>query len=87
MAQGAIKGMVEAVGDHYTVYFPPQSYQSTEIEYTGVYQGIGAYIGKKDNQIVIIAPMPGSPAEAAGIKSGDMILKIDGQSTDQMNYR
>ena len=85
MAQGAIRGMVEAVGDPYTEYYSPQSYQSTMIELTGLYQGIGAYIGKKDKQIVIIAPMPGSPAESAGIKSGDIILKIDGLSTEQLN--
>ena len=85
MAQGAIRGMVDAVGDPYTEYYSPQSYQSTMIELTGLYQGIGAYIGKKDKQIVIIAPMPGSPAENAGIKSGDMILKIDGLSTEQLN--
>ena len=47
LLQGAIKGMVAAVGDNYTVYFPPEIYKSTEIEYTGVYQGIGAYIGQK----------------------------------------
>ena len=85
MAQGAIRGMVDAVGDPYTEFYSPQSYQSTMIELTGLYQGIGAYIGKKEQQIVIIAPMPGSPAEEAGLKSGDMILKIDGQSTAQLN--
>jgi carboxyl-terminal processing protease len=85
MAQGAIRGMVDAVGDPYTEFFSPQSFQSTMVELTGLYQGIGAYIGKKDKQIVIIAPMPGSPAEEAGLKSGDMILKIEGQSTAQMN--
>jgi carboxyl-terminal processing protease len=85
MAQGAIRGMVAAVGDPYTEYFSPQSFESTMVDLTGLYQGIGAYIGKKDQQIVIIAPMPGSPAEEAGLKSGDMILKIDGQSTSQMN--
>jgi len=85
MAQGAIRGMVEAVEDPYTEFFSPQSYQSTMVELTGLYQGIGAYIGKKEKQIVIIAPMPGSPAEDAGLKSGDMILKIDGQSTAQLN--
>jgi carboxyl-terminal processing protease len=85
MAQGAIRGMVDAVGDPYTEFFSPQSFQSTMVELTGLYQGIGAYIGKKDKQIVIIAPMPGSPAEEAGLKSGDMIMKIEGQSTAQMN--
>ena len=85
MAQGAIRGMVAAVDDPYTEYFSPQSFESTMIDLTGLYQGIGAYIGKKDDQIVIMAPMPGSPAEEAGLKSGDMILKIDGQSTAQMN--
>jgi carboxyl-terminal processing protease len=85
MAQGAIRGMVEAIGDPYTEYFSPQSLESTMADYTGLYQGIGAYIGKKDKQIVIIAPMPGSPAEAAGLIAGDMILKINGESTAQMN--
>jgi len=85
MAQGAIRGMVEATGDPYTEYYTPQSYQSTMVELTGVYQGIGAYIGKKDKQIVIIAPMKGSPAEEAGLKTGDAILKINGESTEMMN--
>jgi len=85
MAQGAIRGMVAAVDDPYTEYFSPQSFESTLIDLTGLYQGIGAYIGKKDNQIIIMSPMPGSPAEEAGLKTGDMILKIDGQSTAQMN--
>jgi carboxyl-terminal processing protease len=85
MAQGAVRGMVEATGDPYTEYYTPQSYQSTMVELTGLYQGIGAYIGKKDKQIVIIAPMKGSPAEEAGLKSGDAIIKINGESTELMN--
>jgi carboxyl-terminal processing protease len=85
MAQGAIRGMVAAVDDPYTEYFSPQSFESTMIDLTGLYFGIGAYIGKKENQIAIISAMPGSPAEEAGLKSGDMILKIDGQSTAQLN--
>jgi len=85
MAQGAIRGMVDAVGDPYTEYFSPQSLESSMADYTGIYQGIGAVIGKKDKQIVIVAPMPGSPAEAAGLKAGDMVLKINGESTGQLN--
>jgi len=74
MAQGAIRGMVAAVDDPYTEYFSPQSFESTLIDMTGQYHGIGAYIGKKDNQIIIISAMPGSPAEEARLKSGDLIL-------------
>ncbi len=85
LAQGAIRGMVAAVGDPYTEYFSPQSFESTMVDLTGLYQGIGAVIGKKNDQIVIMSPMPGSPAEEAKLKAGDMILKIDGQSTAQMN--
>lgn len=85
MAQGAVRGMIDAVGDPYTEYYSPQSYQSTMVDLTGLYQGIGAHIGKKDKQLVIVAPIPGSPAEKAGIKSGDMILKINGEPTDQLN--
>lgn len=85
LAQGALRGMVDAVGDPYTEYYTPENFSSTMIQLTGLYQGIGAYISKKDSNIVIIAPMPGSPAEEAGIKSGDYILKIDGKSTEGMN--
>ena len=85
ISQGAVRGMVEAVGDPYTDYYTPQEYQSTMIQLTGVFQGIGASIEKKNNYIVIVAPFTDSPAEKAGLKTGDIILKIDGQSTEGMN--
>jgi len=85
ISQGAVRGMVQAVGDPYTDYYTPQEYQSTMIQLTGVFQGIGATIEKKNNYIVIVAPMSDSPAEKAGLKTGDIILKIDGQSTEGMN--
>ncbi len=85
ISQGAVRGMVEAVGDPYTDYYTPQEYQSTMIQLTGVFQGIGATIEKKNNYIVIVAPFTDSPAEKAGLKTGDVILKIDGQSTEGMN--
>lgn len=85
MAQGAIRGMVDAVGDPYTEYYSPESFQQTKIDLTGLYSGIGAHIGKKDGRLIIVAPISDSPAEKAGIKSGDFIIKIDGESTEQLN--
>ena len=85
MAQGAVRGMVEAIGDPYTAYMSPEAHKMELSSLTGHYQGIGAYIGKKDKLIVITAPMPGSPAEKAGLISGDAILKIDGESTELMS--
>jgi carboxyl-terminal processing protease len=79
---GAISGMVSAVDDPYTVFFTPQDAGEFNQEISGEFSGIGAEIGKnKDDQIVIIAPLKGTPAERAGIQAGDRIAQIDGEST------
>ncbi|MBN1375312.1 MAG: S41 family peptidase [Dehalococcoidia bacterium] len=85
ISQGAVRGMVQAVGDPYTDYYSPQEYQSTMIGLTGVFQGIGATIEKKSGYIAIVAPIAGSPAEQAGLQTGDLILKVNGESTEGMN--
>jgi carboxyl-terminal processing protease len=85
ISQGAVRGMVAAVGDPYTDYYSPEELKSTMIQLTGKFQGIGATIEKKNNYIVIVAPIPDSPADKAGLKTGDIILKIDGLSTEGMN--
>jgi len=85
ISQGAVRGMVEGVGDPYTDYYTPQEFQSTMIQLTGVFTGIGATIEKKNNYIIIVAPISDSPAEKAGLKPGDYILKINGESTENMN--
>ncbi len=81
---GAIKGMVDAEGDPYTTFFTPSEATSFESEIKGSFEGVGMEVGKKDNVITVIAPLPGSPAEKAGVKSGDKILKIDTVSTTDL---
>ena len=85
LTQGAIKGMVEALDDPYTAYLDAETYQSSLRSLEGKFEGIGAYVAVKDGQIEIIAPIAGSPAERAGIRAGDVILEVDGQSTAGMS--
>ena len=85
LSQGAVKGMVETLNDPYSAYLSPPTYQKSLSEIAGKYGGIGAYVGVKDGQIMIIAPIPDSPAAKAGIKAGDIVLAIDGTSTSEMS--
>lgn len=78
---GAISGMVEAIGDPYTAFFTPGENSNFKDSLDGVYEGIGAQLGFKDSQLVVIAPLEGSPAEEAGIKAGDAIWAVNGEST------
>lgn len=77
---GAIKGYVKGVGDEYTEYFTKEEMDDFKSETEGNYVGIGIYMTKntKENTIVVITAIKGSPAESAGIKSGDIIKKVDG---------
>lgn len=78
---GAISGIAAAVNDPYTVFLDPKEADLFATSISGKFQGIGAEIGMKDRQIVVVAPLKGSPAEQAGIRSGDTIIKIDGKDT------
>lgn len=78
---GAIRGMVESLQDPYTVFLTPKEATSFREEIDGVFEGIGAEIGMKEQQLVIIAPLPDSPAENAGLVAGEKILAIDGTIT------
>lgn len=81
MLNGAIEGMVSSIGDPYTVYLPPAQNTDFKDGLAGQFSGIGAELGTKDKQIIVIAPLGGSPAEKAGIKAGDMILKVNAEAT------
>ncbi|OGH15308.1 MAG: hypothetical protein A3H50_00905 [Candidatus Levybacteria bacterium RIFCSPLOWO2_02_FULL_37_10] len=81
MLNGAISGLVQSVGDPYTLYLPPVSNNNFKQGLAGQFQGIGAELGMRDNKIIVISPLDASPAIAAGIKPEDVILKVDGVST------
>jgi carboxyl-terminal processing protease len=79
LMQGAIRGMLAALDDPHTSYMDPEMYSFEEQSLAGEYEGIGAYIDTSDEYVEIISPITGSPAEAAGLKSGDLIVGIDGE--------
>jgi carboxyl-terminal processing protease len=81
MVYGMAKGMTEQLGDPYTVFFEPDKAKQFKEDLKGSFEGIGAEIGMKDNIITIIAPIKDSPADKAGLKAGDKILKIDDKDT------
>ncbi len=78
---GAVSGAVSAMGDPYTTFFPPQQLTDFQTQLAGSFGGIGAEVGEKDGNVVVIAPLDGTPAKAAGIMAGDIIVQVDGQST------
>jgi carboxyl-terminal processing protease len=81
MLWGAISGMVNSLGDPYTSYLPPQDNKDFKDNLGGAFEGIGAQLGMQDNHVMVIAPLKGTPAEAAGIVAGDYIMKVDGMDT------
>jgi len=84
LIRGAVRGMVDALDDPYSSYLDSEAYEMTASDLTGTFEGIGAYVGYDEGRIVIIAPIPGSPADGAGIRSGDVIMGVDGESTVDM---
>ncbi|WP_054258797.1 S41 family peptidase [Propionispora sp. 2/2-37] len=84
LVAGAIKGMVASLGDPHSIYMDPKMYKDFMIETEGTFGGVGIVVGVKDKMLMVVSPIEGTPGEQAGIKSGDLIVKIDGQDTKEM---
>ncbi|MFA5187910.1 MAG: S41 family peptidase [Patescibacteria group bacterium] len=82
---GAMAGSVAALGDPHSVFFDPKTTSDFTAELKGSFEGIGAEIAIKNNAITIVAPLPDSPAEKAGLKTNDKILAINGEDTAGMS--
>ena len=81
---GAIEGLVATYGDPYTVFLPPVESAAFAEDISGNFSGIGMEVGLRENVVTVISPLPDTPAERAGLVAGDLILKIDGESTEGM---
>ncbi|MQG35735.1 MAG: PDZ domain-containing protein [SAR202 cluster bacterium] len=81
LSDGAIRGMLLAMDDPYASFLTAEQFEIQSQDYKGFFEGIGAHVSMRDDRIVIVAPIPGSPAEEAGVLAGDIILGIDGEST------
>jgi len=76
MVDGATAGMVSALGDPYTLYLPPDDNQRSSEDLAGAFYGVGIELGYRKEILAVIAPMPDSPADKAGVQAGDLILRV-----------
>ncbi len=84
MVQGAISGMVEALGDPYTVFMSAEDTDKFLDDISGYFEGVGMEIGIRKGQLQVVAPLEGTPAQRAGLRAGDRILAVDEESTIDM---
>ena len=80
--QMAIDGMLDELGDPYSVYLKPDDFRQLTEATTGNYTGLGIQIDVRDGWITVVAPLPDTPADRAGVQSGDRIIALDGRSTE-----
>jgi len=83
LVQGAIRGMLSTLDPH-SAYMTPEMYKEIQVETKGEFGGVGIQIGIKENRLAVIAPIEGTPAQRAGIKAGDFIIKVNDESTKDL---
>src|SRR5271157_5679716 len=81
---GAIPGMLHVLDPH-SNFFDPKSYALLREDQRGKYYGVGMTVGPRNNKVIVIAPFAGTPAYRAGIRPGDVIVAVDGKSTENMS--
>ena len=85
LMQGAIRGMMAALGDAHTLYESPQEYAIDDTSLTGQLDGIGAFVDKGNGGLLIVSTFAGSPAAAAGLKAGDIVVKVNNTDISAMD--
>jgi carboxyl-terminal processing protease len=83
LVQGAIRGMLSTLDPH-SAYMTPDMYKEMQVETKGEFGGVGIQIGVKENRLAVIAPIEGTPAHRAGVKSGDFITKVNDETTKDL---
>jgi len=87
LIRGAVDGLISSLNDPYSFYITAEDSAAFEDELNGKFEGIGAELGQRDNRIVVIAPLPGTPADRAGLRAGDALLAINGESTEGLTLQ
>lgn len=82
---GAVRGLTESYGDPYTVFLPPEETQAFSEDINGNFEGVGMEIGIRDGALTVVSPLKGTPAERAGLQSGDTILRIDEKNAEGLS--
>ena len=85
LSQGAARGIIEALDDPHAAYLTPEQQEQESQDLRGEFEGIGAHVGMRDGRITIIAPIADTPADKAGLKPGDILTSINGESAEGLS--
>ena len=87
LIDGAIQGMVKSLGDPYSEYMDPEAADHFHSSLESSFEGIGAEVTMQDGRVTIVAPIDGSPAEKAGLRPNDQVLRVDGESLEGLTLK